>query len=421
MSPGSGTEKLARARLLREQGRYEEAEAFFTAAIADDPEDASAFCELAMCRLNLAGREKSALDPIGRAISLDPSAFHFAVKALVLNALDKHGKAIEFADRAIALDPSEPFNCYVKAAALAGQNRWAASEVECRRSLALDPDDNLTKNLLAIVLRMQGKQWETEVAVGQLLEEDPEDAWAHANAGWSALTSSDYKKAEEHFRESLRLDPGDEQARSGLLESFKARSPLYRAYLKYVFWMARFEKGTRWAIIIGIYLGFRVGRELLKAVNPLLAVVFVVVYLVFVFGGWLASGIGNLLVLADRSARYALNRREILEAIFVGGGFFGGFLLTIVGLAAGVLPLAFVGGALLIAAIPWSLTFTNDSPGGRKLFGTIAGFVYFAGLWAAVELASTGGLSPGTDSLVAVAVLAAFICTFIGNVGSLHK
>jgi len=421
MSDDLEYQNLARAHLLRQQGRDDEAEALLLESIASNPEGADAFCALALCRLNLKGKEKSALDPIDRALALEPNAHHFAVKAVVLNSLNREQQALKFADQAIALDPEEPFHFYVKAAALAGLSRWAASEAECRRSLALDADYGLAKNLLAITLRMQGKQWETEVAVDQLLAEDPEDAWAHANAGWAALTGSDHRKAEKHFRESLRLDPGDEHARAGLLESFKARSPLYRAYLKYVFWMARFEKGTRWMIIIGLYLGFRVGRELLAAVHPLLAVVFVIAYLVFVFGGWLASGVGNLLVLADRSARYALERREILEAIFVGGGFFGGFLLVIAGLATGILPMAFVGGALVVAAIPWALTFTNDSQAGRRLFGSIGVAVYLVGGWAAVELAMHGDISERTQSFVGLAAFAALFCTFIGNVGSLRR
>ena len=181
------------------------------------------------------------------------------------------------------------------------------------------------------------------------------------------------------------------------------------------------RKGTRWAIIIGIYLGYRVGRVVLAAIHPLLAVVFVIAYLIFVFGGWLASGVGNLLVLLDSSARYALKRSEILEAIFVGGGFFGGFLLVILGMATGVLSLAFVGGALVVAAIPWALTFTNDSPAGRRLFGGIGCFVYLAGFWAAIEVALHGDISSRTNSLIMVAVLAALFSTFIGNVDSLHK
>lgn len=412
---------LARVRMLRAHGREAEAETILAEMISADPENAAAYCELALCRLNLEGKKRSALDPIDRAISLVPTAHYFAVKSMVLNALERQNQAIECADKAIGLDPHDPFHFYVKAAALAGQSRWAAAEVECRQALALDPDDNLAKNLLAIVLRMQGKKWETEVAVGQLLQDDPEDAWAHANAGWAALSNSDQGKAEEHFREALRLDPGDEQARSGLLESFKARSPLYRAYLKYIFWIARFEKGTRWAIIIGIYVAFRIGRAVLEAVHPLLAVLLVFAYLIFVFGGWLASGVGNLLVLADRSARYALNRREIMEALFVGGGFFGGLLLVVGGLVSGVLPLVFVGGALAVGAIPWALTFTNDAPAGRWLFGSIGGFVYLAGSWAAGQYAIYGTISQATQTLMGLAVFAALLCTFIGNIGSLNR
>ena len=421
MSHDFHSANMARARLLSAQGRYEDAEAMLLEAISSDAENADAFCELALCRLNIEDKKKSALDAIDRALSLEPEAYYFAVRAMVLNALDRQSQALKDADKAIALDPDESFHFYVKAAALAGMSRWAAAESECRAALVLDPDDNAAKNLLAIVLRMQGKQWETEVAVDNLLSEDPEDAWAHANAGWAALTSSNHKKAETHFRESLRLDPSDEHARSGLLESFKARSPFYRAYLRYVFWMARFQEKTRWMIIIGMYLAYRVGTSILQAIHPVLAAIFVIAYLIFAFGGWLASGVGNLLVLADRSARYALNRREILEAIFVGGGFFGGFLTVIAGLSFGIMPIIFIGGAMVIAAIPLSLTFTNDSANGQKLFGAVGAFVYVAGFWAAAQWLQYGSLNEATESLLSMAALSAFICTFIGNVGALRK
>ncbi|MFT4547800.1 MAG: Tfp pilus assembly protein PilF [Verrucomicrobiales bacterium] len=416
-----GYEKLARARLLRAQGRHEEAEAFLIEAIASNPTDPDAFCELALCQLCIPEKKKSSLDSIDRALALEPTAEFFAVKAMVLNALDREQQALTFADKAIALDPDESFHFYVKAAALAGLSRWAAAEAECRMALTLDADDKAAKNLLAIVLRMQGKKWETEVAVDQLLSENPEDAWAHSNAGWAALTNSDYKKAEKHFRESLRLDPGDEQSRSGLLEAFKARSPLYRAYLKYVFWMARFQQKTRWLIIIGIYIGFRIGRVILEKVHPLLAVVFVFVYLILVFGGLLASGVGNLLILMDRSARYALNKREVIEALFVGGGFFGGILMVIAGFGFGLLPLVFVGGAITIGAIPLSLTFTNDSANGQKLFGAIGAFVYVVGFWAAGQWMMSGAISEATSTLIGFAALAAVLCTWIGNVESLRR
>ena len=123
-----------------------------------------------------------------------------------------------------------------------------------RRS-RLDADNSASANQLAQALRLQNKHAENASHLAGMLSRDPEDPYTHANAGWAALQRGERRAAEVHFREALRLSPGFESAREGLLTSFRARSPLYRAYLRYCFAMQRLGAGSRWAVIIGLYLG----------------------------------------------------------------------------------------------------------------------------------------------------------------------
>jgi len=67
-----------------------------------------------------------------------------------------------------------------------------------------------------------------------------------------------------------------------LLTSFRARSPLYRGYLKYSFAMARLNRKARWAVIIGLYLSVRFAGLLPGGW------VLVAIYFLFVLWVWVA-------------------------------------------------------------------------------------------------------------------------------------
>ena len=55
------------------------------------------------------------------------------------------------------------------------------------------------------------------------------------------------------------------------------------------------------------------------------------------------------------------------------------------------------------------------------MFGSIGSFVYLVGVWAAGQHLIHGVVSEATQTLMMLAVFAALLCTFIGNIGSLHK
>ena len=420
----AGSGAFLRGAQLFQLGRHEEAAASFREAIANDADDAEAHAQLALCLAEIEGGEKDALGAIERAIGLEPECgCYHAWRAIILSQMDKGNEALAAARQAVALDPEEAFHHAAIAQAHVMCQQWVKAETAARKALAIDGDDGLAQNVLALALRLQGRLEENELAVDQLLAKDPEDELAHVNAGYSALQRNDHRKAEEHFREALRLDPSFDLAREGLLDSFRARSWFYRRYLRYCFFMQRFSRGSQWAIIIGVYLAFRFGRALLGAIHTGWAALLALAYLLLVFWVWLAPGIGHFLVLCDRSARFALKRREILEAIFVGGGFFAGVgLLAAAFLGAGTF-LALLGGTMIIGALPAALVFTNDSRRGRLLFGGVFLYIYGSGLALSVAMLVHPGLAPDSPFFGAagLGVLAVLLCTWLSNVRSLRR
>ncbi|MBL9156182.1 MAG: tetratricopeptide repeat protein [Verrucomicrobiales bacterium] len=417
--------ELAHGLLLQDQGRLEEAEACFYGVLAREPENDFVLGRLALCQMHQPGKKKTALESVDAAIRLRADEpFYHSLRSLILSDLHRGREALAAVDRALALDPSDSFTLAAKAAAFCSMERWAEGEEWSRRSLAADPDNAMASNLLAHTLRLQGKSELNAAAVARLLEADPEDSFAHVNAGWSALHRGDRRQAETHFREALRLDPESDAAREGLIESFRARSVFYRAYLSYCFFMQRFTGGKQWLIIIGFYLVYQASRRYLEKINPLYAGLLAILWLGLVLWVWLAPGVGNFLILLDRSARLALKPGERNQGIAVGGALIAGLVLGAGGFFSGYAPILLAGIGLIASTVPAALAFDNDSTVGRYVFGGLAGLVYLGTIVSfAVEAVRfpANGLHPVTTSLGGAALLAAIACTWLGNVRSLRR
>lgn len=417
--------ELAHGLLLQDQGRLEEAEACFYGVLSRDPDNDFVHSRLALCLMNQPGKKARALETINEAIRIRADEpFYHALRGLILSDLHRGKEALESVDRAVALNPEDSFTLAAKAAAWCSMERWAEGEEWSRKALAVDPDNAMASNLLAHTLRLQGKSTLNAEAVARLLAADPEDSLAHLNAGWSALQQGDQKRAESHFREALRLDPDSEAARDGLIESFRARSVFYRAYLSYCFLMQRFTGGKQWAIIIGIYLVYRLLREALGAIHPLAAGLLGILWLGLVLWVWLAPGIGNFLILTDRSARLALKKGERWQGLAVGGGLLAGFGAAAAGYFSGFFPVLFAGIGLVLSTVPASLAFDNDSRKGRWVFGAITGFVYLMTLVVfAIETVRHPAdvLHPVTTNGGLLALVASIACTWLGNVRALRR
>ncbi len=413
-----------RAIQLRDLHRHEEAAGLFITHLTQYPEDAEGHAQLALTRLEMAGERRKALGSIDAAIGLEAdNAAYQAFRSLILTQLDRDRDAAQAAEISISLDPELVVGWVAKAVAMGSMSRWEEAESAAVQALELDPDNANAQNQLAMILRAQGKLEAADRGIGKRLEHDPEDPMAHANVGWSALQRREVKVAEDHFREALRLDPEFEYARIGLRESFKARSGFYRLFMRWMFYLQRFSQGQRTLIFIGIFLAFKFGRFILSQVHPVAVAIFVTLYLILVFSSYLASGISHFLLLKDRNARLALNGREKLDGLFVGGGFLLGFALVLLALIVAAVPfgVAMIGGAFMVGAVPGAMFWTNDSPKGRLVFGSCLAFVYLTGLLCFTQDLRTGDAfaHPG-GALVGIAVLATALCTWLSMIPSLH-
>lgn len=416
---------LTRAQQLRDLRRHDEAVALLHAHLAQNPNDPSAFLELAMNRMEIQGAKSLALEDARRATGLLPGhSFPLALQSRILSSLDREKEALPLADSAIALDPEEPYCWNSKALALCGLHRWNEAEQSARQALALDPDDETASNLLAHTLRLQKKLNESESESRRRLARDPENAFSFANSGWAALQRGQVKEAENFFREALRLDPAMSHAKEGLKESFRARSAFYRLFLRWVFFIQQFSQKHRIFIILGLIFGFRIIKGLAAAVHPVLVIPVVILYYSFLFGTWLSNGLANFLILKDPVARMSLDPEEKIEGVAIGTLFLGGLLVFIGGMAASMIPVAVAGGTMMVAAIPATLIFTNESIMGRFLFGAAALAIIGLGAHVALDVAAHANQKLGmgeSASSLSFAILIAFGTTWLSMVPSLHK
>ena len=379
-----------RGTILIDQGRYKEAVQAFKDQLSQAPTNDYLLYFLAVAQYHLDDQRKQSLQTIDEALKHEnQEPAYYQLKSLILSGLKKHKLALDTVDEALRLNPQYPDAHAAKAYIFSMLEKWNDAEKSARDALSFDADNRFAGNVLANALRMQNKLDESVHLASDLLAKDPENSLSHSNAGWVYLNRRDYRKAQIHFKEALRLDPNFEPARSGMLEVFKAKSPLYRLYLEYGLFMSRQTKGARIWILMGIYIAYRSAlKGFLAILNGPWAVVgylgLIALY-GFFFWTWLSRGIGNLLILCDPFARYSLKKTEKLDGIFTGGGFFAGISFILIGIAFKALVMTTIGIALIMATIPFSSTFTNDHKAGRIVYGAIGIFILSVGMIRGAE------------------------------------
>jgi Tfp pilus assembly protein PilF len=361
---------------------------------------------------------------IGDAIGIEPewSDLH-ATRSHILVRMNRREEAVSAAGQAVGLAPFSVYAHSAMAAALLHAEKYADAENAARLALSLDPDDDFAANILAEALRIQGKSQENAGQIRAMLSRDPENPHTHASAGWAALQDGDRAKAQEHFLEALRLDPENEAARAGLLEAYKARSPLYRGHLSYCFWIQRFSHGRQVGLLIGMLLAVILARRMLLAANAYWLYLAVgIVYILFVLWSHLASAVGNFLVLVDRIARRSLRTMEKVEGACVGTALIAGLPLAIFGVAAVSEFAVIVGAGLVCSAIPLARTFTNPSKIGSRLFGSLAFLILAGSMFAAAGELWPDRIPPRASSAVFTgAVLLAATSTWLAGMRSLRE
>jgi tetratricopeptide (TPR) repeat protein len=411
---------LDRALLLYNQSRYELAEREVRQSLSDDPDHPVAHAVLAFC---LAGRKQfdEARQEAERAVALAPwfPFVHYA-RAKVLYQQDRLPEAEDALAEAIRLDPGDPDQFALRASIQFDRRRWDDALASAEQGLAIDPDHVNCANLRAMALVKLGRKAEAGATIEGALAKDPENALTHANQGWTLLHQGDHKKALEHFREALRIDPELEWARVGIVEALKARHLLYRVMLRYFLWMSTLSRQVQWAVVLGILFGPRLLSSLAESVPAAApAIIPLAVGLVgFAYLTWVADPLFNLLLRVNRFGRYALSRDQVVASNWVGACLVGGLVAAVafVPLSRDLALIGLAYFALLI--LPLAATFR--CPGGwrRWAMGLYTALVACVGLaWFGLLFAEMFGGSAAVRGLegLSTRLVQAFVIGIVGS------
>jgi tetratricopeptide (TPR) repeat protein len=366
------TPQLARAHVLIDQNRYEQALGELQLHLGQHAEDYEALALQALCLLRLE-RYDEAQQQAQAAIHLAPDQpIGYRMLAGVLTERNRFREAEQAIDTALQMDPEDPDLYGLKAMILTQLRRWKEVVAAADTGLMHDPENVVCLNARAQALTMLGNRAGAAATIEDALRKNPEDPWIHANQGWACLHANQPTKAAEHFREALRLDPEMDFARAGIIEALKARNFLYRWMLQYFLFMARLPAQYRWGIILGLYF-LQMFLSNLAARNPAVApyaLPVLGVYIVFAVMTWLSSPLANLLLRLDRFGKHALSADQRRGATLLGLNLLVAlaFLITSFVISTPVLATMFLNGALVfgLVSLPLSAIYSCESGWPRQ-------------------------------------------------------
>ena len=309
-----------RAELLIQQGRYEQALAELQQQLSDDPQDAYVLSRQSLCLTEL-NRLPEAVRQAESAIGWAPDApyAHFALGYARVRQKN-YAEALRCVDQAIALDPDDVVYFGLKSAIHAQQYGWKEALVAADQGLALDPENATCLNNRIIALTKLGRNVEARLTAENALARNPLVAETHSSHGWTLLQNGQWAQARTHFLEALRLDPELEWAQRGLVESIKARNPVYRLALNYALQMSRLSPRLQLGLIFGGMIAINVLGQIGKTAPALELPVTILtaVYLLGVYFIWIAEPLGNLLLRLHPLGKHALSRDQRHGAHLIG-------------------------------------------------------------------------------------------------------
>jgi tetratricopeptide (TPR) repeat protein len=407
---------LERALLLYQQSRHDLAEAELRQALAADPQDGYAHALLGLC---LAHREsfEDATDEVQQAIHLAPDFpfAHFA-RAHVLYDRNRFAEALPAINEAIRLEPENADQYALLSNIHLQERHWQNALNAAGQGLQFDPEHVGCTNLRAMAMVKLGRRAEAGKTIDTALSKSPDNSLTHANQGWMSLEKGDPKKAAEHFREALRLNPQNEWARQGIIEALKARNFIYAWMLKYFLWMGKFSRRGQWGIVLGGYFGYRI-LGAIASNNPGLApwiLPLQILYIAFALMTWLAYPFFNLLLRLNKFGRLVLSREQTVAT-----NWFGVCLLLalaglvacfIKGFTAPWISVALVFGFLLL---PVSAVFKCQTGWPRNIMAVFTIILALLGSGAIVTRFANDGPSDAANGLIGVFVLGIIASTWI--------
>lgn len=312
------SKNLTRGTQLIELGRFKEAIPFLQNAIAEDPDNWIGKYHLAICFFDTGEYSKASKLADGLLQDDPNNPDIFFLKAQIALHQDKDKDAMEFVDEAISRYPYSSDYFGFKSGLLLNEKKYEEGLEIVNEGLRIDAKNAYCLNMRAQILTKLDRVEEATETVEDILYDNPEDSYSHANVGWVELENGNNKKALEHFKEALQFDPNFEYAREGMSTALKSKNFFYRWYLKYSFWIAKQSSKNQWALIIGLYVVYRVSLKVLDASDmTYLAIPLMIAYLLFALGGWIMEPLSNTILNFDTYGKYLLsNNAKISGYVF---------------------------------------------------------------------------------------------------------
>jgi tetratricopeptide (TPR) repeat protein len=323
---------LERANQLIQLKRFPEAEKELKQVLTINPNSAQALALLSICQAEQ-GNLQEAKNFIRQAIGQQPdNDFFLYLQAFFQYKEDELKEAEKSIRNAIAFEPHNAEYFGLAALIKISQKEWQLALDNANQGLSVDPDNLTCLNARSTAFFKMDRKEEAYATIQEALSKDPENEVTHTNIGWGLLERGDHKKALEHFREALKINPEFTYAKAGLVEGLKARYWFYRIFLKYAFWIGNLKGKAQWIVILGMWFGVRILRAIAET-NPGLAMIITpIIYLYFAFAisTWLIEPLSNLFLRLNIYGRFALTKNEIQSSNFVGIslliGAFGGIM-----------------------------------------------------------------------------------------------
>lgn len=404
---------IQRALLLFQQDRYTEAEKELMQALAQNPNDGSAYALLAVCYTQLEEHLEESIVIAQQAISLEPNnPYFYSVLCRTYLANQDLTEAEKAIDQAIEMDPMDSDFQFLKAAILFDKKNWQGSLNAAEQSLNLDPENVDAMNLRSMALVKLNRKQEASETADFALHKSPESSSAHTNKGWALIELGEYDEAFTHFKEALRLNPNNNFARSGLKEAIKAKNIVYRGILKYFLWIAKLSERNQWAFIIGAYVIYQIILALADRFPNLTPFFYplIFLYVIFAFSTWIAVPVSNLALRLHPLGKYALDEDENLGANLVGTTLFGSIISLVAYYLTGIEILLLLGGWLGLLTLPLGGTFNSTVAGtkGRRNLSLYTGGLAIVGL--------LGILIPSFfETALPIFAIGIFVFSFVAN------
>lgn len=309
-----------RAQFFINSRRFDEAENQLKQSLAQNPHDADSLNLLAYCCL-MQNKAKEALTHIDNAIGLEPTnGKHFYIRAFIKYDDSDYKTAESNIMEAIKLDPMEPEYFSLLANIRIHNANFREALEAANNGLSIDAENLSCLNARTIALLKLKNADAAYATIEKALNYNPSDSQTHTTFGYALLENGESKLSLVHFREALRLSPGNESARKGIIEAMKSRYLVYRLFLQYAFWLSRLKGNAQWGFIIGLYFLIRF-IDYIAGHNPGVApFLYPVIYLytTFVVFTWLIMPLSNLFLQLNKFGRFALNKTEKFYAKMIG-------------------------------------------------------------------------------------------------------